>query len=74
MQTLKIINDNVKKISETNTLPDMLLESQGVQTVLIPHAYKNWNKGEVIGGSKLGRYFIQVVQCMTMKICPILCY
>ena len=50
MQTLKIINDNVKKISETNT-SDMLLEFQGAPDSFDNHAYKNWNKGEVIGGS-----------------------
>ena len=60
MQTLKIINDNVKKISETNTLLDMLLEFEGVIDSFDTYAYKNWNKGEVIGGPKLGRYFIEV--------------
>ena len=30
MRTAKIINDNVKKIRETNTLLDMLLEFEGV--------------------------------------------
>ena len=60
MQTLKIINDNVKKISQTNTLLDMLLEFEGVIDSFDIYAYKNWNKGEVIAGPKLGRYFIEV--------------
>ncbi len=60
MQTLKIINDNVKKISETNTLLDMLLEFEGVIDSFDVYAYKNWNMGEVVAGPKLGRYFIEV--------------
>ena len=57
MQTLKIINDNVKKISETNTLLDMLLEFEGVIDSFDTYAYKNWNKGEVIGGSQIRQIF-----------------
>ena len=60
MQTLKIINDNIRKISETNTLLDMLLEFEGVLDTFDIYAYKNWKKGEVIAGPKLGRYFIEV--------------
>ena len=47
MQTLKIINDNVKKISETNT-PDMLLEFQGVIDSFDIHAYKNGTKEKLL--------------------------
>ena len=60
MQTLKIINDNIRKISETNTLLDMLLEFEGVLDTFDIYAYKNWKKGEVVKGPKLGRYFIEV--------------
>ena len=60
MQTLKIINDNIRKISDTNTLLDMLLEFEGVLDTFDIYAYKNWDKGEVINGPKLGRYFIDV--------------
>ena len=45
MQTLKIINDNIRKISETNTLLDMLLEFEGVLDTFDIYAYKNWKKG-----------------------------
>ena len=60
MRTAKIINDNIKKISETNTLLDMLLEFEGVLDNIELYAYKNWDKGEVIAGPNLGRYFIEV--------------
>ena len=60
MQTLKIINDNIRQISDTNTLLDMLLEFEGVLDTFDIYAYKNWQKGEVVNGPKLGRYFIEV--------------
>jgi hypothetical protein len=70
MQTIKIINDNVKKISETNTLLDMLCEFEGVVDNFDLYAYKNWNKGEVIAGPKLGRYFIEVALMYKHKSMP----
>jgi hypothetical protein len=60
MRTAKLINDNTKKISDTNTLLDMLLEFEGVLDDIELYAYKNWSKGEVIAGPNLGRYFIEV--------------
>ena len=56
MQTIKIINDNVKKISETNTLLDMLLEFEGVVDNFDLYAYKNWNKGELVEGPVVTKY------------------
>ena len=50
MRTAKIINDNIKKISDTNTLLDMLLEFEGVLDNIELYAYKNWSKGEVVAG------------------------
>ena len=70
MQTIKIINDNVKKISDTNTLLDMLLEFEGVVDSFDLYAYKNWDKGEVIAGPKLGRYFVEVALMYKHKNMP----
>ena len=70
MRTVKIINDNTKKISDTNTLLDMLLEFEGVLDGMDLYAYKNWNKGEVISGPKLGRYFIEVALMYPHKEMP----
>jgi len=70
MQTLKIINDNIRKISDTNTLLDMLLEVEGVIDSFDIYAYKNWSKGEVIAGPKLGRYFIEVSLMYPYKDMP----
>ena len=71
MRTAKIINDNIKKISDTNTLLDMLLEFEGVLDNIELYAYKNWSKGEVVAGPKLGRYFIEVALMYPEKICLI---
>ena len=70
MRTAKIINDNIKKISDTNTLLDMLLEFEGVLDNIELYAYKNWNKGEVVAGPKLGRYFIEVALMYQEKDMP----
>ena len=70
MQTIKIINDNVKKLSDTNTLLDMLLEFEGVVDSFDLYAYKNWDKGEVIAGPKLGRYFVEVALLYKHKNMP----
>lgn len=70
MRTAKIINDNIKKISDTNTLLDMLLEFEGVLDNLELYAYKNWDKGEVVAGPKLGRYFIEVALMYPEKDMP----
>ena len=70
MRTLKIINDNMKKVSDTNTLLDMLLEFEGVIDNFDIYAYKNWNKGEVIAGPELSRYFIEVSLMYPYKDMP----
>lgn len=60
MQTVKLINDNLKKISQTNTLLDMLLDFEGVLDDLDIYVFKNWYDGEIIQGPTLRRYWIDV--------------
>ena len=38
----------------------MLLEFEGVPDNIQLYAHKNWDKGEVVAGPNLGRYFIEV--------------
>jgi len=57
---VKMLNDHIKKISETNTLLDMLLEFEKVLDTTDIYAYKNWIKGEVLEGPKLGRHWVTV--------------
>lgn len=57
---VKMLNDHIKKISETNTLLDMLLEFEKVLDTSDIYAYKNWIKGEVLEGPKLNRHWVTV--------------
>jgi hypothetical protein len=55
-----MVNDQIKKISETNTLLDMLLEVEKVLDSCDLYAYANWKKGEVLEGPTLERHWINV--------------
>ena len=54
----KILNDNVKKISDTNDLLDMLIEFERVLDSVDLYAFKNWSKGEILEGPNLDRHHI----------------
>ena len=56
----KLLNDHVKKVSDTNTLLDMLLDFESVLDDIDLYAYKNWLKGELLEGPNLSRYWITV--------------
>lgn len=56
--SVKMLNDNIKKVSETNTLLDMLLEFESVLDNLDLYAYKNWIKGEIVEGPHLDRHWV----------------
>jgi hypothetical protein len=57
---VKMLNDSIKKISETNTLLDMLLEFEKVLDTSDVYAYKNWIKGEILEGPYLDRHWVGV--------------
>lgn len=58
--SVQLLNDQVKKVSDTNTLLDMLLEFEKVLEDVDLYAYKNWEKGEVLEGPNLDRHFATV--------------
>ena len=58
--SVKMVNDQIKKISETNTLLDMLLEVEKVLDSCDLYAYANWKKGEVLEGPALERHWVNV--------------
>lgn len=60
MQTAKLINDNLKRISNTNTLLDMLLNVEGVLDKLDMYAYENWIEGVVVAGPDIKRHWITI--------------
>ena len=57
---VKMLNDQIKKISETNTLLDMLLEFERILEEIDLYSYANWQKGEVLEGPNFARHYITV--------------
>ena len=58
--SVKLLNDQIKKISDTNTLLDMLLEFEKILEDIDVYAYKNWSKGEILEGPILDRHYVTV--------------
>jgi len=58
--SVKLLNDQIKKISETNALLDMLMEFESVLDSLGLYVYTNWIEGEVLAGPHLKRHWINV--------------
>jgi len=57
---VKMLNDKIKMISETNTLLDILLEFEKVLDTIDLYAYKNWIEGEILEGPKVNRHYVTV--------------
>lgn len=57
---VQLLNDQIKKVSETNTLLDMLLEFERTLDNMDLYAFKNWQKGEVLEGPDLDRHYVTV--------------
>lgn len=68
--SVKMVNDQIKKISETNTLLDMLLEVEKVLDSCDIYAYANWKKGEVLEGPILERHWVNVKLIYPYKDMP----
>ena len=68
--SVKMLNDQIKKISETNTLLDMLLEFEKVLEDMDIYAYENWSQGEVLEGPTLDRHFVTVKLMYAGDKCP----
>ena len=57
---VKMLNDHVRKVSETNSLLDMLLEFEKFLDDTNLYAYKNWIKGELIEGPIVQRHYVTI--------------
>lgn len=68
--SVKMLNDSIKKVSETNSLLDMLLEFEKVLDKVDLYAFKNWEQGEVLYGPKLSRHFLEVALMYPYKKMP----
>ena len=55
-----ILNNNIKVISENNSLLDMLLEFEKTLDSFDLYAFKNWQKGEILEGPSLKRHYVNV--------------
>ena len=67
---VKLLNDKIKKISDTNTALDMLLEFEKFLDDVDLYAYKNWIEGEVLEGPTLDRNYCSVKLLYTADNMP----
>ena len=58
--SVKLLNDQIKRISDTNTLLDMLLEFERFLDESNLYSYKNWKKGELLSGPNLDRNYCHI--------------
>jgi hypothetical protein len=56
--TAQDLNDHLRKVSEGESLLDMLLEFEGILDEVDLYAYKNWMKGEILEGPEVGRHWV----------------
>ena len=56
--TAQDLNDHLRKVSEGESLLDMLLEFEGILDEVDLYAYKNWMKGEILEGPDVGRHWV----------------
>lgn len=68
--SVKMVNDSIKKISETNSLLDMLLEFEKVLDNLGLYTFANWIDGEVFEGPILARHYVNVKLIYPYKCMP----
>lgn len=68
--SIKTLNDQIKYVSRTNTLLDMLLKFEKVLDDINLYAFRNWIKGEILEGPDLGRHYITVKLMYDYKEMP----
>ena len=56
--TAQDLNDHLRKVSEGESLLDMLLEFEGILDEIDLYAYKNWSKGEILEGPDVARHWV----------------
>lgn len=68
--SIKTLNDQIKYVSQTNTLLDMLLKFEKVLDDLNLYAFRNWLQGEIVEGPVLSRHYITVKLMYDLKNMP----
>lgn len=56
--TSQNLNNHLRKVSEGETLLDILLEFESILDEVDLYAYKNWIKGEILEGPDISRHWI----------------
>lgn len=68
--SIKVLNDQIKYVSRTNTLLDMLLRFEKVLDDVNLYAFRNWIHGEIVEGPELQRHYITVKLMYPYKEMP----
>lgn len=66
----KMVNDTLRRVSDSNTLLDMLLKFEKVLDDLDLYAYQGWSTGEILEGPILHRHWIDVKIIFEKKNMP----
>lgn len=68
--SVKLVNDEIKRITTTNTAMDMLLEFEKILEDVNLYAYKNWIEGEVFEGPIIERHYVTVKLLYPREMMP----
>lgn len=67
---VKMLNDQIKRISDTNSLLDMLLEFERFLDESDLYAYLNWHLGELLSGPELDRNYCSIKLMYNSELMP----
>ena len=64
------INDTITSAFESDSILNVLIDFEGVLDHLDVYAYENWEKGEVVQGPDLEKYWVTVTLMYPKKLMP----
>ena len=69
-QKFNKINDTITSAFESDSILNVLIDFEGVLDHLDIYAYENWEKGEVVQGPDLEKYWVTVTLMYPNKLMP----
>ena len=69
-QEFNKINDTITSAFDSDSILNVLIDFEGVLDHLDVYAYENWEKGEVIQGPDLEKYWVTVTLMYPKKLMP----
>ena len=69
-QEFNKINDTITSAFESDSVLNVLIDFEGVLDHLDVYAYENWEKGEVVQGPDLEKYWVTVTLMYPKKLMP----